>query len=190
MTVEPASATPEILGELSFAGETGVEPSEAGSAGAVESSTYVTPAEQPETLPAASVAVALKVVVESSDTATVRPGLEKAAAVPLAATEPEQSLVVYSLTVEPPSAVPLIFGELSLAAETGADASEEGATGALESSRYATPAEQVPVLPAASVAVALKVVDESSETATVRPGLEKAAAVPLAATDPEQSLVV
>jgi hypothetical protein len=53
----------------------------------------VTPAEQPETLPAASVAVALKVVVESSETVTVRPGLEKAAAVPLAATEPEQSLV-------------------------------------------------------------------------------------------------
>jgi hypothetical protein len=39
LTVEPASATPEILGELSFAGETGVEPSEAGWAGAVESST-------------------------------------------------------------------------------------------------------------------------------------------------------
>jgi hypothetical protein len=38
------------------------------------------------------------------------------------------------LTVEPASAVPLIFGKLSLAGETGADASEEGAAGALESS--------------------------------------------------------
>jgi hypothetical protein len=85
---------PEILGLLSFAGLTGVEASEAASAGAVESSTYVTPVEQLDTLPAASVVVALKVVVESSETATVSPGLEKAAAVPLAATEPEQSLVV------------------------------------------------------------------------------------------------
>jgi hypothetical protein len=147
-------------------------------------------AEQPLTLPAASVAVALKVVVESSETATVRPGLEKAAAVPLAATEPEQSLVVYSLTVEPASAVPENLGALSLAGETGVEVSEEGAAGALESSRYTTPAEQLPVLPAASVAVALKVVVESSVTATVRPGLEKAAAVPVAAGAPEQSLVV
>jgi len=41
----------------------------------------------------ASVAVALKVVVESSATATVRPGLKNAAAVPVAAAAPEQSLV-------------------------------------------------------------------------------------------------
>jgi hypothetical protein len=72
-----------------------VAPNEEGAAGAVESSTYVTElAEQPETFPAASVAVALKVVVESSATATVSPGVEKAAAVPEAAAEPEQSLVV------------------------------------------------------------------------------------------------
>jgi hypothetical protein len=72
-----------------------VAPNEEGAAGAVESSTYVTElAEQPETFPAASVAVALKVVVESSATATVSPALEKAAAVPEAAAEPEQSLVV------------------------------------------------------------------------------------------------
>jgi hypothetical protein len=51
-------------------------------------------AEQPETLPAASVAVALNVVVESSATATVSPGLEKEAALPVAAAVPEQSLVV------------------------------------------------------------------------------------------------
>jgi hypothetical protein len=51
-------------------------------------------AEQLLTFPAASVAVALKVVLESSATATVKPGLAKAAAVPDAATAPEQSLVV------------------------------------------------------------------------------------------------
>ncbi len=51
-------------------------------------------------------------------------------------------------------------------------------------------AEQLLTLPAASVDVALKVVELSSETATVIPGEENAAAVPLAATEPEQSLVV
>jgi hypothetical protein len=45
------------------------------------------------------------------------------------------------------------------------------------------------VLPAASVAVALKVVLESAATVTVRPGVAKAAAVPVAAAAPEQSLL-
>jgi hypothetical protein len=95
LTVELASAPPVILGELLSAGPTGLEASDPGRAGVVESSTYVTElVEQPETLPAASVAVALKVVELSSETATVRPGLANAAAVPLAATEPEQSVVV------------------------------------------------------------------------------------------------
>ena len=49
--------------------------------------------------------------------------------------------------------------------------------------------EQVDVLPAVSVAVALNVVDESSATATVIP-VAKAAADPLAAGAPEQSFVV
>ena len=44
--------------------------------------------EQPETLPAASVAVALNVVDVSSETETVSPGEEKAAAVPVAAGAP------------------------------------------------------------------------------------------------------
>jgi hypothetical protein len=39
LTVEPASAEPETLGELSFAGETGVLESALGAPGAVESST-------------------------------------------------------------------------------------------------------------------------------------------------------
>ena len=95
MTVDPASAVPEIAGELLFAGPTGVEASEVVRAGAVESSTYVTElAEQPETLPAASVAVALKVVEVSSETATVIPGDANAAAVPLAAGAPVHAPVV------------------------------------------------------------------------------------------------
>ena len=58
MTVEPASALPLIAGELLFAGDEGDTASEEGAAGAEESSTYWTPAEQGETLPAASLAVA------------------------------------------------------------------------------------------------------------------------------------
>jgi hypothetical protein len=79
---------------LSFAGDAGVVESPLGAAGAVESSTYVTPLEQAEVLPAASVAVALKVAALSSETVTVRPGEAKLPAAPLAATEPEQSDVV------------------------------------------------------------------------------------------------
>ena len=58
MTVEPASAEPLTLGALSFAGEEGETASEPGAPGEVESSTYATPLEHEETLPAASVAVA------------------------------------------------------------------------------------------------------------------------------------
>jgi hypothetical protein len=133
-TVEPASAVPEISGLLSFAGETGLEAREPGSPGAVESSTYVTEElEQPDTLPAASVAVALKVVEESFATEIVSPGEANAAAVPVAAAPPEQSLVVYTRTVEPASAVPEISGLLSFAGETGLEASAVGRLGAVVS---------------------------------------------------------
>ena len=141
-------------------------------------------------MPAASVAVDLKVVVESSETATVSPGELNEAAVPEAAAGPEQSLVVYSLTVEPASAAPEILGELSFAGEPGLEASELGAAGALESSTNMTELDEQPLmLPAESVAVAVKVVVESSETATVSPGELNEAVVPEAATEPEQSLV-
>jgi hypothetical protein len=131
--VEPPSAEPLIAGELSFAGPAGVDASEDGATGAVESSTYVTPAEQPETLPEASVAVALNVVVESSPTATVIPAA-KVAAEPLAAGAPVQSAVVNSLTEEPASADPEISGALSFAGPAGVAASEVGTAGAVESS--------------------------------------------------------
>ena len=69
-----------------------------------------------------------------SATETVRPGEEKAAAPPVAATALVQEEFVYSLTVEPASALPLISGKLSFAGVAGEVASEEGAAGALESS--------------------------------------------------------
>ena len=49
---------PLIEGLLLFAGEAGLTERDEGAAGAVESSTYATPLEQAETLPAVSVAVA------------------------------------------------------------------------------------------------------------------------------------
>jgi hypothetical protein len=50
--------------------------------------------------------------------------------------------------------------------------------------------EQADVLPAASVAVAWKVVDESSSTDAGSPGKKKVAADPVAAMAPEQSALV
>ena len=92
-------------------------------------------------------------VEELSATATLRPD-EKAAAVPLPASALVQLALVYSLTVEPASAAPLIEGLLLFAGEAGLTEREEGAAGAVESSTYATPLEQPETLPAVSVAVA------------------------------------
>ena len=94
MTVEPNSAVPRIFGELLLAGEDGEVESELGALGALESSTYVTPLEHGDGFPAASVAVALNVVLELSATDIAKPGLAKVAAEPVAAAEPEQSEVV------------------------------------------------------------------------------------------------
>jgi hypothetical protein len=95
LTVEPAIAEPMIFGPLLFAGEGGLVLVSVGVAVAVESSTYViVDEEQADVFPAASVAVARKVVVESSVTDTERPGEAKLAALPWAATPPVQSEVV------------------------------------------------------------------------------------------------
>jgi hypothetical protein len=94
LTVDPDSAAPLIFGLLSFAGDAGVDERPLGAAGAVESSTYVTPAEQVDALPATSVAVAYQVELVSSVTARVRPGDENAAAEPLVTGAPEQSFAV------------------------------------------------------------------------------------------------
>src|SRR5688572_2024684 len=70
---EPPSTVNSHVGVLSAAGLVGGTVI-VGTSGPVESSTYVEPAEQAETLPAASVAVAYTTVVESSATSTARPG--------------------------------------------------------------------------------------------------------------------
>jgi hypothetical protein len=76
----------------------------------------------------------LYIVVESFATATVKPGVAKLAAVPLATGAPEQSEDVKTFTVEPASAEPVIAGLLSFAGEPGEELSVLGAAGAVESS--------------------------------------------------------
>ena len=73
-------------------------------------------------------------MVVSSATETVRPGEAKAAAVPLPASALVQAEFVYSLTVEPASALPMIFGALLFAGEAGLVELTVGAAGAFESS--------------------------------------------------------
>ena len=79
---------------------------------------------------------------------------------------------------------------LLFAGDDGETSSAVGAAGGVLSSTNVTElVEQVDVLPATSVAVALNVVDESSATLTVRPGDAKAVSLPVAAGMPLQSLV-
>jgi hypothetical protein len=90
-TVAPASALPETTGEFALAGEAGVVDDTLGAAGGRLSWMYVSGgAEQADTLPAASVAVAAKFVVEFDATVTPRPKVPPVA-VPVAATGPVQS---------------------------------------------------------------------------------------------------
>ena len=135
LTVDPASAEPLIAGELLFAGPAGVLERPVGAAGAVESSTYVAEDdEQADVLPDASLALAKNVVDVSSATETAMPGEANVAALPEPAMADVQVLFVYSLTVEPASADPMIFGELLLAGEAGDVDVTFGALGAVESS--------------------------------------------------------
>jgi multisubunit Na+/H+ antiporter MnhC subunit len=117
---------------------------------------------------AASVAVALNVVELLSATDTDRPEA-KLVALPLVTGLPEQSLVVYSFTVEPASAVPVFIGLLLVAGEAGTEPNALGAVGTVESSTYVYPLEHAEVLFAASVEVALNVVELSPATETASP---------------------
>ena len=77
------------------------------------------PLEQADVFPEPSVAVALNVVDVFASTDTPRPGDPNTVALPLATGAPEQSLLVYSLTVELASALPKITGLTLLAGEAG-----------------------------------------------------------------------
>ena len=91
MTVEPASALPSNFTAVTGDGEAGEVTTELGVAGGVESSVKETAAEQGETLPAASVALAVQLEVVSVAAVTERP-VAKAAAVPVATADPPQLL--------------------------------------------------------------------------------------------------
>ena len=73
----------------------------------------MSPAEQSEVSSVALVAVAVKVVTESSATATEIPGEANSAGLPVATGVPEQSAVVNRASVESDRAVPLICGLFS-----------------------------------------------------------------------------
>src|SRR5262245_31904347 len=112
------------------------------------------PAEQPETLPAASVALALIVIVWLSSrpdvfTLNVPPTEEP---VPIGA--PPQLAWPYTLIVAPASAAPETVGLLLFAGEVGEVDSDVGAVGAMLSCVYEKPVEQPETLFAASVALA------------------------------------
>ena len=75
-------------------------------------------------------------------------------ALPEPKTVPVQFAVVYSLTVEPASAVPRILGELSLPGDAGALPDGAGVAGAIESWMYVSADEQADTFPAGSVVFA------------------------------------
>ena len=92
MIVEPASALPLIFTAVAVDGEAGTVVRPVGAAGGVVSLVKLTDAEHGEVLPAASVAVALQVLVALSAAVTLMPPEAKAAAVPVATALPEQEL--------------------------------------------------------------------------------------------------
>ena len=94
-TVEPASALPRRRGLLSAPGDPGSLAAICGACGAVESSTYDRPSgAQAEVLPAASVAVAYRVLVLSAATEISTPVAANVAALPCPAVGGVQPAVV------------------------------------------------------------------------------------------------
>ncbi len=131
-------------------------------------------------LPAASVAVARKVVVLPAATVTVSPEEANAAAVPVAAGVPVHPAVGYSLTVDPASAVPFTTGVVLGLGEAGVMLVRVTSPGALESLVYATEVdEQAEAVWPLLVALARIVVVAFAGTVAVIPVLANAAAVPV-----------
>jgi hypothetical protein len=132
-TVEPASAVPRTSGAASSDGDTGIVVKAIGAPGASPSCVYKTLAEQGDELPAASVTIALNVVVVFGETAMVNPAALNVAAGPNAAGGPLQSDDLNTRTVEPTSAVPRSSGDASFDSDEGTVASSVGASGATPS---------------------------------------------------------
>ena len=153
-TVAPGSAVPLTAGVVLVDGDAGVVEVIAGVAGAMLSCTYVRPvAVQGDALPAASVAVAKKVVDEFGATVTPIAKLPPEA-MPVATAVPGHPAALKSRTVAPGSAVPFKAGVvLELDGEAGVVPVKVGAGGATLSCTYvAELVEQPDELPAASVA--------------------------------------
>jgi hypothetical protein len=152
---------------LSFAGDAGEVDVNVGAAGGVESSTYETEVvEHADSLPAASVAVAYKVVVASLGTVTETPPDANDAAVPLPNAVPPHAEPEYTFTVDPAAADPVTLGLLLFDGDAGETPLTVGAAGGVESSTYETELVEhgLVTLKISSVVVARKVVVESLGT--------------------------
>ena len=148
VTVEPASAVPDIVGVELFVLEILVK--EVGTLGAVVSIVIERAEEAEDTLPAASVAVAvIEYVPSSSAEVRVMEKLPLLSAVPV----PIEVEPIKRVTVEPASAVPVIVGVESLVVVEEV-AKEVGASGAVVSIVIEIEEDFEEILPAASVTVA------------------------------------
>ena len=147
VTIELASAVPDIVGVESFVSEILVK--EVGTFGAVVSIVIERAEEVEDTLPAASVAVAvIEYVPSSSAEVRVMEKLPLLSAVPV----PTEEELIKRVTVEPASAVPVIVGVESLVVVEEV-AKEVGASGTVVSIVIEIEEDFEEILPAASVTV-------------------------------------
>ena len=174
----PASALPVIVGVVSFVVVDTVV-SELGALGAVASIVIDNDEDSDEVLPAASVAVAVNEYVPSLRVDDVMENAPLLSAVP----EPKRVVPLYSFTVLPASALPVIIGVASFVV-VDTVVSELGALGAVVSIVIDNDEDEVDILPRESVAVA---VNEYVPSLRVDDVMENA---PLLSAVPEPKRVV
>src|SRR5262245_61479468 len=130
-TVEFASAVPFTVGVRLFDGDGGRVEVSTGAAGAMLSCVYVRTAEQTDTFPGTSVAVATKLVVALAGTVTVKVNAPPAGTTPVATGVPVHTPPVKRRTVEPTSAVPSTCGVVLVPGEAGLVPVSTGAAGGM-----------------------------------------------------------
>ena len=199
VTVLPASAVPETVGVLSLVLSSSAEAPESlplnrsgalGASGVDVSMVTARAVEAIPVLPAASVAVAVRSCVPSASVLAV---MAQTVVVPSAVAVPTvPSIEEDSVTVLPASAVPETVGVVSLVRLSSSAVPESlaadrsgalGASGAVVSTVTASAAEATPVLPAVSVAVAVRLWVPSPSVSVVMlqtPVVPSAVAVPTA----------
>jgi len=127
----------------------------------------VKPEDNALTLPAASVVLAVNVVVDDDITVTVAVATPPAEIVVVATGDPVPAALLYTSRVLPASPVKLKVGVRELPGLVGVEEVIIGAAGAILSCVYENEGEQALKLPAASIAVAVKKVVELELAVTV-----------------------